>query len=677
MKVGELFVSLGAKTKGLEDGLQRAKNSLKKTQREMKRVGQSMQQIGGAMSTYVTLPIAAAGVAALRSAAEMEQLEKGLKALMGSSAAASDELDKLKEAAQNPGLGFQQAVRGSLALQAVGFEAEFARDALLQFGNALALSGGTADDLQEVIRQLSQVQSLGKITAENMNVIRERVPLVGRALQEAFGTSSIEQIRETGISTDEFVKRLVEGLGSIERAEGGLANSFENLKIAITSASAEIGQAINNTFDIQGIIDGVSSAISSLVERFNALSKPIRQAIIAFAGIAALLGPLLVTLGTLSVILGSLSAPILAVVAGATALGAAAAVIYANWEGVAGWFASMWEAVKAIFQGYGTAIVGVLKTFFLSAADQVTEFIAGQVELYRKLFDVIGAEGIASRIEAFQDSMRGIIPASEVRDAAGQVQDGLASARDGMRDFYGGFETAGAAIMTTSQDMADSVVEAVDKIRNATSGGGGGAGAGSGSGFDLKKISKVSTRRGLDDFSTGPAFEGASVSVDKYISKVTQAASQTRVMMAQIGEVVRGMGVQALNGLSRAVGDVTYGLLTGADGVKTLGDAFKELGRLAKRVLADIAAQLAQMAAQKLLFSVFGSALSIGTGGAAAPLMALGGMMASRMPSVPAGGGTVGTGAMASQVIDVRLEHDAIYASVKMAERKQRRRGRS
>ncbi|MBK7873913.1 MAG: hypothetical protein IPJ74_26310 [Saprospiraceae bacterium] len=96
---------------------------------------------GSALTQSITLPLAGIGIAAVKSFAEIEKLEKCLAAVMKLNQHSQDfarELEKLRKVAEAPGLGFEQAVRASARLQAVGFSADQARETITQFGNAVA-----------------------------------------------------------------------------------------------------------------------------------------------------------------------------------------------------------------------------------------------------------------------------------------------------------------------------------------------------------------------------------------------------------------------------------------------------------------------------------------------------------------------------------------------------------
>lgn len=387
MAFNKLNVVIGANIESLQ-------KELAKVEKSLQRFGRKMQQIGTDLTQTLTVPIAGLGAASLKAFSDIERLEKGLIALMGSSEAAKAEMIKLREVAKLPGLGFEEAIKGSVSLQAVGFSADKARETLLAFGKAVAVSGGTREDFNEVIYQLAQMNSKGKILAEDFKVLQSRIPILGTLLQDAFGTRNIAQIRDSGVGAAEFTQAIIDAANKsqvLSNVTGGLGNAFENFKDSAKIAFATLGQSLATAFDAQGFLDRLASTIQSAADAFSRLS-PATQKFIAFAGLAvAAVGPLLLIIGKLVSLgpllitgftsigsaLAFLITPVGLVIAGIAALTAGLVYAYRNSEQfrdfVGRLAASMQVAFKAItvvasalFESFKTAIGGtieVLKVF--------------------------------------------------------------------------------------------------------------------------------------------------------------------------------------------------------------------------------------------------------------------------------------------------------------------------
>ena len=295
MAFNKLNVVIGANIESLQ-------KELAKVEKNLQRFGRKMQQIGTDLTQTLTVPIAGLGAASLKAFSDIERLEKGLIALMGSTEAAQAEMVKLREVAKLPGLGFEEAIKGSVSLQAVGFSADKARETLLAFGKAVAVSGGTREDFNEVIYQLTQMNSKGKILAEDFKVLQSRIPILGTLLQDAFGTRNIAAIRDSGTSAAEFTQKIIDAANKSEvlkNVTGGLGNAFENFKDSAKIALSTLGKEIARVLDIQSFLTNLGDRLQNAADYFNTLSDGTKRFVIVAALVTATIGPLLLIFGKL------------------------------------------------------------------------------------------------------------------------------------------------------------------------------------------------------------------------------------------------------------------------------------------------------------------------------------------------------------------------------------------
>ena len=307
MAQGILSIKIRADASPLE-------RALKTVGRDMAAFSQKALAIGRGVTLGFTGPIIAMGSSFVNAAASMDQLERGMAAVMGSTSEAGKELSKLKESAKLPGLGFEEAVRGSIRLQAVGLRAEQARKVLETFGKAISTTGGGAVELEAVQYQLTQMISKNRILAEDFKPIQSAVPLIGKALKLAFNTDNIEAVRATGVSAKEFAMRLTESLGvlpEVINSTGGIRNQFDNLKDALKFASAEMGKAILKNIDLEAVIDNLTDRINMLSDWFGNLSDETQKFILnatkniaVFGGLAWIIGQVGSALGTFIYVMG-------------------------------------------------------------------------------------------------------------------------------------------------------------------------------------------------------------------------------------------------------------------------------------------------------------------------------------------------------------------------------------
>jgi tape measure domain-containing protein len=444
MAIGKLLLKLGIDTTNLD-------KELGKVEKSMTKFGQNMSNLGSTLTQSLTLPIIGVGAAALKSFADMEKLQNGLIAIMGSSEGAAVELEKLRKVAENPGLALPEVVKASASLQSVGMNADAARETITQFGNAVARAGGGAEQFDGVVLALSQISAVGKVTQEDLNQIKERLPEFARVMKEEFGVVTAEGIRELGISSEEFIKRSVGALGNLERANGGLANTFDNLKDNVGASLAELGKAINETLNLEAVVATFSAGLQRLVDGFKSLNPETQGFIVKAALIVAAIGPAIFIVGKLISTFGALvgtiklirttilfmttgvqaafasllaNPVILGIVAAIAAIGAIALYVYDNWQAFSDNFKNIWINIKnSVMQGV-TFVLGKLDN--LQKALGLDLFDLSGMTKYQEEQRVVAAEfkTIGETVDSLKGKFKSLFMAAPGKATGGGGTDG-------------------------------------------------------------------------------------------------------------------------------------------------------------------------------------------------------------------------------------------------------------
>lgn len=252
----------------------------------IKELGGHFVDTAGKAALLSTAVGGAIGAAAFQAVAKMDSLTRGLASVSKNSADLQGQLARLREVAKLPGLGFEEAVQGSVALQAAGISARLSERSLMAFGNALASVGKGKADLDGVTLALQQIASKGKISAEEINQLNERVPQIRKAMQAAFGTSDTEALGKMGIDTTTFINGVVTQLERLPRVTGGIQNDLENLSDAINQALIPLGKGIADLFS------GVSGTGENLIATFKRVGTQIGEVLSAIgkSGVLAEVG---------------------------------------------------------------------------------------------------------------------------------------------------------------------------------------------------------------------------------------------------------------------------------------------------------------------------------------------------------------------------------------------------
>ncbi|WP_447402323.1 phage tail tape measure protein [Lysinibacillus sp. fkY74-1] len=135
---------------------------------------------------------------------------------------------------------------------------------------------------------------------------------------------------------------------------------------------------------MQPALEFVVKIITKLAEWFGKLSGSTQLIIIAIAAVAAAIGPvvlvigaLISAIGTIMTVMGAALVPVLAIVAGIAALGAAFVVLWKKSE-------TFRDGVKAVFEA--------IKEVVMTALDAVVTFVKAKLDEIKKFWDENGAQ---------------------------------------------------------------------------------------------------------------------------------------------------------------------------------------------------------------------------------------------------------------------------------------------
>ena len=616
---------------------------LGKVESRMTKFGGQMQSIGSTMTQSLTLPLLGVGAASLKAFADMEKLENGLIAIMGSSEGAKEELDKLRKVAENPGLALPQVVQASASLQSVGMSADAARETITQFGNAIARSGGGAEQFSGVTLALSQISAVGKVTQEDLNQIKERLPEFARVMKEEFGTVTAEGIRAIGVSSEEFITRSVSALAKLERAQGGLGNTFDNLKDNVTASLAEFGKAINESLNLQAVAESLSKYIQGLVDGFKALNPETQGFIVKAALVAASIGPIIFIVGKLISTYGALAGAsklvvqgigkisdafkylaanptILIVTASIAAIGAIALYVYDNWKAFTDNFKNIWINIKnSVMQG----VANVLKNI---------DYL--QKALGLNLFNLDG-------LTSYQKEQR--IVATEFKSIGDTV--------DSLKGKLASLFTTGAKATGGGGGITAPTMPTEPSVTTPTGGGGGGSGSAASMGAGLGVIGILPTLDLLPDKLES-------------ISAANERLKQTNEDVANSFNKIAPVAKSAYDSLGQGQQIIAASILSFGELAASGFESMKELAAAVRKSIADIIANFIRMYVAKALASVplspfmvaIAPAIAAAAGGVARSLI-----MKIGAPKLAEGGLAYGpTMAMVGDNKNVRVDPEVI-----------------
>ena len=240
---------------------------------QMKEVGQTWGRniSEGMVDVITTMGIGMFFKGLIGSFADYEAIKNSLTSIAGNAQIAADQFTRLTEIAKMPGIDLMGAARMSVKLQAAGLDAKTAEAAISSFGNAIAAAGKIGDGSMEGIGlALSQIMSKGKISAEEINQIAERVAQIRPAMKAAFGTSDTEVLQKMGLDSKTFIIGIVKELEKIPKVTGGMKNDIENLKDMVSRTAATFGEqlapALSTTIGLINTLLGWLGGLSNITK---------------------------------------------------------------------------------------------------------------------------------------------------------------------------------------------------------------------------------------------------------------------------------------------------------------------------------------------------------------------------------------------------------------------------
>ena len=331
-----------------------------------RRTGRSMRNIGAGLSAGVTAPIMLMGKQSLRLYQTQAEAEaKVEQAIRSTGGAAGFTTDQLK--------GMASALQGATT-----------------FGDEDILANVTAPlltftKIQGDVFDRAQANVLDMATLLKMDLKSASI-LVGKALNDP--VKGVSALSRSGVQFTKEQKGMIEALVETGDVAGAQALVLKELETQFKGQAAALAatplgkwdQLSNKVGDLKEelgaqiipFLDPLADSLAKATDWFAALSPEVKRNIVVFGGIAAAVGPVVAVLGVAAMGIGTLTTALtgLGAVLLANPVGAALALIaggayliYRNWEGISGWFAGKWAAIKSGVSAGWEGIKSLLLTY--------------------------------------------------------------------------------------------------------------------------------------------------------------------------------------------------------------------------------------------------------------------------------------------------------------------------
>ena len=465
------------------------------------KLGKVVQGLGslatGAFAKDIVNGLLGAGAASIKAAAQMRQYEIAFQTMLKSADEGTQMLRDLQKFAAETPFDVPGVVSAGQQLMAFGFKAKEVIPMLTSLGDAAAGLGQGTAGVSRLAYALGQMQTSGKLNAQDMMQLTSAGISAWDMLADAAGVSiaEIKDMTSKGmVDSKEAVKVIVAGMneefgGMMAKTSTEVSGLLANIEETAGTTSAVIGQYMINAFNIKGILKTASDELGNFQKKLqnaansgesfrNVIKDCIPPELIAAAGaLAAVIGSVLVlALGAAAAAVSTFLGLSAAAIATIAAVGAAVA-----------WLATYWDdLVGAILQ-----IPGAITACGAAAVSLVTAILSKIVGLFGDMWaEVTGAQdnwlssfaGMLSRASSavVEFANNAIAWFDAVFNAKSRAIAGPASEGVGLSDEEKARRKSGRDIQAYIEEtgMKPSAAPAFDPSKLIIAPSGGGAGSG-------------------------------------------------------------------------------------------------------------------------------------------------------------------------------------------------------
>lgn len=351
------------------------------------------------------------GIASVQAAAQMRQYEIAFQTMLKSAEAGTQMLRDLQQFAAETPFDVPGVVSAGQQLMAFGFKAEEIIPMLTNLGDAASGLGLGTEGVSRLAYALGQMQTSGKLNAQDMMQLTSAGISAWDMLAQAAGKTVAEMkdlCSKGAIDSKAAVQTIVAGMneqfgGMMAKTSDEVAGLLANIEETAGNTSAAVGKYLTEAFNIKGILKDVSDRLGEFQQKMQTATEqgrsmgdvikecvpaPVIAAIGAFAAVLAVVS--VAAVATLGAVLG-LSAGI---VAAGAAIGAVAALVVTYWDEIVDAVNIAVQAILDTVVIIGTAIteavLGVVNWIISTIGDMWANITGNQDNWFSKFSSMLG-----------------------------------------------------------------------------------------------------------------------------------------------------------------------------------------------------------------------------------------------------------------------------------------------
>lgn len=351
------------------------------------------------------------GIASVQAAAQMRQYEIAFQTMLKSAEAGTQMLRDLQQFAAETPFDVPGVVSAGQQLMAFGFKAEEIIPMLTNLGDAASGLGLGTEGVSRLAYALGQMQTSGKLNAQDMMQLTSAGISAWDMLAQAAGKTVAEMkdlCSKGAIDSKAAVQTIVAGMndqfgGMMAKTSDEVSGLLANIEETAGNTSAAVGKYLTEAFNIKGILKDVSDRLGEFQQKMQTATEqgksmgdvikecvpaPVIAAIGAFAAVLVVVS--VAAVATLGAVLG-LSAGI---VAAGAAIGAVAALVVTYWDEIVDAVNIAVQAILDTVVIIGTAIteavLGVVNWIISTIGDMWANITGNQDNWFSKFSSMLG-----------------------------------------------------------------------------------------------------------------------------------------------------------------------------------------------------------------------------------------------------------------------------------------------
>lgn len=351
------------------------------------------------------------GIASVQAAAQMRQYEIAFQTMLKSAEAGTQMLRDLQQFAAETPFDVPGVVSAGQQLMAFGFKAEEIIPMLTSLGDAASGLGLGTEGVSRLAYALGQMQTSGKLNAQDMMQLTSAGISAWDMLAQAAGKTVAEMkdlCSKGAIDSKAAVQTIVAGMneqfgGMMAKTSDEVAGLLANIEETAGNTSAAVGKYLTEAFNIKGILKDVSDRLGQFQQKMQTATEqgksmgdvikecvpaPVIAAIGAFAAVLAVVS--VAAVATLGTVLG-LSAGMVAI---GVAMGAVAALVVTYWDEIVDAVNIAVQAILDTVVIIGTAIteavLGVVNWIVGAIGDMWADITGNQDNWFSKFSSMLG-----------------------------------------------------------------------------------------------------------------------------------------------------------------------------------------------------------------------------------------------------------------------------------------------